>query len=59
KYEDLPKVAADQLTAQTAQDKKLTFLPADADANAQTAADGQVVYAVTTITAKKPARIPN
>lgn len=57
KYEDLPKVAAEQLTEQTAQDKKLTLIPPDADTNAQAAADGQVVYAVTTITAKNPARI--
>lgn len=57
KYENLPKVPADQLTEQTAQDKKLTLIPSEADPTAQTAADGQVVYAVTTITAKNPARI--
>ena len=57
KYENLPKVPADQLTEQTAQDKKLTLIPSEADPTAQAAADGQVVYAVTTITAKNPARI--
>jgi len=57
KYENLPKVPAEQLTEQTAQNKYLALIPTEADQNAQSAADGQVVYAVTTISAKNPAKI--